>query len=137
MIAEVPPQLPTVALPARIIPLRMASAKLAIAPPVLLALFPEKVLLVTFSVLFVKFDGLPFKIPPPLPPPVVLLPEKVQFVIVTLPSKLAIAPPSPPPATLPEKVVFVTDSVPVFPIPPPRPAAFPEKVLLMMVNAPV
>src|SRR3989442_12701193 len=85
-------------------------ALVLMAPPLRVALLPEKVLLVTVSV-------------PPLltmaPPSVALLPEKVLLVTVSVPP-LSMAPPAarPPAAVVLEQALMVVRVVAAAPLPP-------------------
>src|SRR5689334_12641288 len=76
----VPEQLPPV-LAARIVFLSETEPLLKIPPPALVALFPEKVLLMMFSVAAVLSVAM-FAIAPPSEP---LLPEKVLLIMISAP----------------------------------------------------
>ena len=77
--------------------------------PLSLALLPEKVLLLTFSVP-------PFMMPPAYR--LALLPEKTLLLTLTVPLRWLKIPP-PKSALLPEKVPLLTYSVPRLSMPPP------------------
>jgi hypothetical protein len=116
--------------------------KFTIAPPLMAAVFPEKVLFVTT----VLPPGPPVRIAPPPNPVVervVKFPTNVLFVTASEPEASQIAPPSPATA-FEENVLFVTvieelslEMAPPLSRPVPVPAEFWENVLSVTVSVPL